>query len=237
MSLQSTVNGLMKTGSTDAYLTRIWSTCSKMLTINSIKEKVKDLFFVVNDSTLPLPNVLEYVQFSSEQMLVVSVVENKDEIDSLGELYAHFLIEGHSHTTHYVNMAEEFPIDKDVDTRVAAVLSRCSRSVEDTNIIVLVDISLKKKDTATPPPNQQSSTSSDLQRHLQAKTLPDGSAVSELVLSPARILKKLLEKLLVDGGKTVVILADSAETMVFTSLFEEVSLSVKQVCIYLLITN
>jgi hypothetical protein len=115
-SFQHTLNGLMSTESTDEYVTRIWSTCPSMLTIHGTKGKDEDnLTYIIDDSNSPLPvtSVLECVQNSSKQMLEVSIAERKGVNASFGDLYAHFLIEGHTHTTHYVSMSKEFPGDKD----------------------------------------------------------------------------------------------------------------------------
>jgi hypothetical protein len=137
-SLQNALNDRMNTGSTDAFATRIWSTCARMLRINGMKEKDNDTSFIVNDSPLPLSSVLECVQNSNQQMLIVSVAEKK--YGNFGELYAHFLVEGHSLTTHYVSMSKEFPTNKDIYTAIVTVSLRCNKSVNKTKIVVLVDI-------------------------------------------------------------------------------------------------
>jgi hypothetical protein len=212
-SLQNTLNELMSTESTDAYVTRIWSTCSRMLSINGIKGKDEDdLTYVSNDTTcsLLLPCVLERVQQSRNKMLKVTVSNQQELKVSFGDLYAHFLIEGHTHTTHYVSMSREFPDDYDVDTRLIDVSSRCKNSVRHTKTIVLVAFDFAKKKEKG---SSQTGTS-------------DG-------LKQSNILKKLLERLLIDGINTVVVLTTHDETTTFPSVLEEVNLGVKEVTLFI----
>jgi hypothetical protein len=152
-SLQNTLNGRMKTGSTDAFVTRIWSTCARMLEINGLKENYNDTSFIVNNFTLPLPSVLECVQNSDQKMMTVSVTEKK--YGHFGELYAYFLIHGHSQTTHYVSWSKEFPMDRDINTATVSVSLRCKKSVNKTKIIVLIDIASTKINDADHVQNKQ----------------------------------------------------------------------------------
>jgi hypothetical protein len=240
ISLQNALNELMKTGSIrEAYVTRIWSTCSSVLTIKKPKEQDKEHFFIVDDSHLPLPDVLKCVQLSSKQMMTVSVAVEAEKNHCFGELYAYFLIMGHLHTTHYVNMSEEFPMHTHVNTRIAELSSRCNESVNNTKILVLVEVdSINKEKEATHCPREQQSTST---RALQAvETQIDASEVSQPEISLPDILKTLLVKLLTDGNKIVVLLTNVDERMAFSPLFKAVQSQIdKQVSIfyYLIITK
>jgi hypothetical protein len=148
-SLQNTLNGLMKTGSADEYFTRMWSTCSSMLKINGVNDKDEDeLMYTIDDSTtpLPLPSVLQCIQQSSNQLLKVTIADQKGVKASFEDLYAHFLIELHTHTTHYVRISQEFPLDKDFNTQLNCVSSKCKSAVK-TKTIVMVELdSTEKKD-------------------------------------------------------------------------------------------
>jgi hypothetical protein len=240
ISLQNALNELMKTGSRDAYVTRLWSTCSSVLTIKKPKEQDKEHFFIVDDSHLfivddshlPLPDVLKCVQLSSQQMMTVSVAVEAEKNHCFGELYAYFLIMGHTHTTHYVNMSEEFPINTHVKTRIAELSSRCNKSVDNTKILVLVEVaSINKEKEAAHCPREQPSTST---RALQAETQIDTPEVSQPEISHPDILKALLVKLLTDGNKIVVLLTYADEKMVFSPLFKEVQSQIdKQVSIFI----
>jgi hypothetical protein len=211
----------MKTASGDEYVTRIWSTCPSMLKIHGIKGKGKDHSFIVEDCSLNMSSLLEHIQYSSKQLLQVSVAEKKDKKNYFGELYAHFLIECKTHTTHYVNIDAE--IENDTNTSIARVALRCSKSVNKTKIIVLVEIAstLRKKET-DPRPNEKPSTSTG-----QIKS--GSKAAIQKCLNPADILRKLLEKLLIDGVDTVVVLTAPDQTMAFSTLFEKVSQRIKKV--------
>lgn len=216
-SLQNNLNELMKTRRTDAYVTRIWSTCSSMIKINGTKKEVEDNHFIVDDApqSHSLRSLLQCVQDSSKQIMKVRLEDKKYVNDYFGELYAYFLIQGHTHTTHYVSMAEEFPSDKDFKTSIARVSSRCKKSVKDTKIIVLVNVDSTKKDATAPVTFASEQT---------ATTSAQNSRSRE-------ILKSLLESLLmIDGVNTVVLLTDNPdESMSLPTLFEEVIQIVKEV--------
>jgi hypothetical protein len=187
----------MNTGSTDACVTRIWSTCSSMLTMRGNGKKDEDeLTYFINDSTKPLPlrSVLKCAQESTEEMLKVTVKEQKEVKASLfGDLYAHFLIDGHTHTTHYVSMSQEFPDYEDFNTNLTVVSSRCKTFVNKTKAIVLLAVdSTEKKGEGR------------------------------------NILKKLLERLMIDGNK-VILLTDPNDTIAFPTLFKDVKQMVKEV--------
>jgi hypothetical protein len=217
-SLQEALNRLMNTGKKDTYVTRIWSTCSRMLTMKGFKGKVQDkLTYIIDDSTSPLPSlsVLECVQKSSKRILKVTVSERKGVEANFGDLYAQFLIEGHTHTTHYVSMSREFPVDKDINTKVTDVSLRCKVPVSETKIIVLVALDFKEKKSEG-----------------ENASLTSVVSDSEVTRRPTKeILKTLLERLLVDEIDCVVVLANSDETIAQPSLFEEVIQNVKEVCI------
>jgi hypothetical protein len=137
----------MKTGSTDKYITKLWSTCPTMLKIKSMKGKVEDnLTYYVDDddaSPLPLPSVVECILGSSKRMLKVTVDkkrETREEFSYFGELYARLLIEHPLHIPHYVSMSKEFPKDKNVATNIETVARRCNKSIGNTEIIVLIEL-------------------------------------------------------------------------------------------------
>jgi hypothetical protein len=220
-SLQNSLNEIARTGGRESYVTRIWSTCSRMLTIKGFKDQDEDKHtYVIDDCILPLPRVFECVQHSGKKLLRVSVAEKKEKKDYFGELYAHFLIEGHTHTTHYVNMAEEFSILKDISSSIDDVSSRCNKSDNNTKIIVLIDLSsMTKKKNADPEQYVQSRTSTgSVLSGSQEDATPEVLKLS----SAADILKRLLEKLLVDGVDTVVVFTDADEKIALPTLFEEV---------------
>jgi hypothetical protein len=208
-SLQDALNGLMKTESTDGFVTRIWSTCPRMLTIIGCKGKADDnLSYIIDDSTshLPITSVLERVQGSSKQVLKVSITGQKvgGASFSFGDLYAHFLIEGHKHTTHYVNMSDEFPIDEDIqdfDTELTAVSLRCKKSVSETKIIVLVELDSTEKKEGTSDKSASFANSEQ--------------STSELRRPASReiLMNKLKERLLKDGIHTVVVLTNPNMTL------------------------
>jgi hypothetical protein len=229
LSLQNTLNGLMNTASKDTLVTRLWSTCPSMLTIHGIKGKNEDkLAYIIDDSTLPLPlsSVLKRVLESSLQMLKVTVAEQKRVNASFGDLYAHFLIEGHTHTTHYVNLSKEFPINTDVDAKLTALSSKCMNSVYNTKIIVMVECdSTEKTDGDLNPTvtSEDSEQSTSKEFEIASRTNKE--------LTCKEILKKLLERLLIDGIDKVLVLTNPDGTMAFPSLFEEVIQKVKEVSI------
>jgi hypothetical protein len=192
-SLQNTLNELMKTGSTDAYLTRFWSTCSKMLELKGWKGKNEDNLSYIVDDPIPdmcLPSLLKHVQQSSKRMLRVTVEEQKEVKEYAGHLYAYFLIEGHTHTTHYVSLSREFPRyikDKDFNQKIEDLSVRCKNNVYNTKAIIVmvaVDFHVKKE-----------------------------ALVSEQLPLTEKILQKLIQILLQDGINTVVILTNPGDTI------------------------
>jgi hypothetical protein len=227
-SLQEALNRLMKTESTDEYVTRIWSTCPKMLTIVGCKGKADDkLTYMIDDSTshLPMTSVLQRIQDSSKQVLKVSIAEQKEGEASFSfeDLYAHFLIEGHKHTTHYVNMSDEFPIDRDIqdiDTKLTAVSLRCKKSVSETKIMVLVDLDSTEKKRGISNQNVTLATSSE-----QSTSCTEKRKHSRDIL-----IKKLLERLLKDGIDIVVFLTNPYMTFA-SNLFKDVIASDTKVSI------
>jgi hypothetical protein len=149
-ALQNSLNRLMSTGSNDDYVTRMWSTCSSMLTIDGFKEIDEDrVKYIIKDSTKPLPkrSVFKCIQESTEKELRVTVQEhtgvNKD--SPFGDLYAHFLIEEHTHTTHFVSMSQKFPNLKIDNTNITGVSSKCKKSVSNTDTMVLVAVDSTEK--------------------------------------------------------------------------------------------
>jgi hypothetical protein len=213
-SLQDALNGLMNNGSTDEYVTRIWSTCPRVLMIVGCKGKADDnLTYIIDDSTshLPMTSVLECVQDSSKQVLKVSIAEQKGgEVSiSFGDLYAHFLIEGHTHTTHYVNMSDEFPIDGDIDTKLTAMSLRCMNSVKETKIIVLVEVDSTERKEGSSNQNDTFATS-------------EHSTCVEISL-----MNKLEERLLKDGIDTVVVLLNPYMTLPSNLLKEVIPTATK----------
>jgi hypothetical protein len=224
ISLQDALNGLMNNESTDEYVTRIWSTCPRMLTIIGSKGIDEDnLSYIIDDSTthLPMTSVLERVQDSSKQVLKVSIPEQKGGGASFyfGDLYTHFLIEGHAHTTHYVNMSEEFTVYKDFNTELAAVSSRCKNSVNETKIIVLVELDSTEKKKGISNQNVTLAISSSEQ---------STSVTEKRKYSRDILIKKLLERLLKDGIDIVVFLTNPYMTFA-SNLFKEVIPSDKKV--------
>jgi hypothetical protein len=225
-SLQNALLGLMNTPSKDEYETRLWSTCPGMLSIDGVKGKNEDKLesYIIDDSNCPLSltGTLECVQNSVKQLLKVSVSGQTEVNDCFGDLYAHLLIEAHTHTTHYVNISKEFPIDKDIDTQLSALSPRCKISVSKTEIIVLVEFESTEEtqrsliETNTTEDSEQSTTKE-----------------SKIVTRPMEILNKLLERLLIDGIHKVVVLTNRDITMAFPRVFEEVMLRVEEVSIYL----
>jgi hypothetical protein len=225
-SLQHALLGLMNTASTDEYVTRLWSTCPGMLSIDGVKgiNEDKHKTYIIDDpnSALSLTGALDCVQKSDKQLLKVSVSGQTEGNDCFGDLYAHLLIEAHTHTTHYVNISKEFPKDKDIDTQLSALSPRCKISVSETEIIVLVEFD----------------STEQTQRSLNETNTTEGSEQStskesKIVTRPMEILNKLLERLLIDGIHKVVVLTNRDGTMAFSRVFEEVMLRVKEVSIYL----
>jgi hypothetical protein len=215
--LQNAVNGLMSTGSTDANVSRIWSTCPSMLTIHGIKGKAQDnLKYIIDDSNNPLPlsSVLERVQKSSkkQKMMLVTVREQKEVRAYSEDLYAHFLIEGNTHTTHYVSMSKEFPLDQDLDIVHTDVSLRCKKTVSDTKSTVLIgfDYTDKKEEGLN-----QADTTSVSSEQSTAK-------FSEISRRTKEMLKTVIKQLLQDGIDTVIVLTNPCEQMDVTSLLEEV---------------
>lgn len=225
-SLQSTLTKLMETGTTDAYVTRLWSTSSSLISINRTNTDVEDYFYIVDDDSQSqsLCSVLEYVQNSSNKIIAVRVAENKYVNDYFGELYAYFLIQGHMHTTHYVSMAEEFPGSKDSATRIARVSSRCKKSVKDTKIIVFVNVACTKKKDAEAPDQE-------VETLLNATSVTDQTTNSSKI--SGEIWSNLLERLLIDGVNTVVFLTDNPdESMELPTLYNDVIQRVKEVSMH-----
>jgi hypothetical protein len=184
-ALQNSLNRLMSTGSNDGYVTRMWSTCSSMLTIDGFKEKDEDrVKYIIKDSTEPLPkrSVFKCIQKSTEKELRVIVQDykgvNKD--SPFGDLYAHFLIEGHTHTTHYVSMSQKFPDLKVDNTNITGVSSKCKKSVSNTDTMVLLAVDS-----------------------------------TENTQEGRELLQKVVKRLLIDGIDKVVLLAnpDAATTL------------------------
>jgi hypothetical protein len=211
-SLQHKLNELMTIRSTDAYVTRIWSTCSSMLTIDGIKGKDEDEpIYTIDDSTkhLPPPSVLQCIQQSSNRMLKVTTAGQRGVKASFEDLYAHFLIEGHTHTTHYVSMSQEFPDHEDDSTNIAGVASRCKKSVAKTKTIVLVALDSAEK-----------------KLEVSNQTI---TPVASEGFSAKKIVSELLERLLIDGINTVVVLTNPAENTDLSNLFDEVNQRIKEV--------
>jgi len=151
---------------------------------------------------MSLPSLLEHVQQSSKQMLRVTVEEQKEVKEYAGHLYAYFLIKGHTHTTHYVSLSREFPLnikEEDFDTKIDDLSERCKECVPNTKAIVLVAVDFPVK--------------------MEAGSRLD----SEQLPRTDNILKKLVEKLLQDGINKLVILTNPGDTINLPSLSKKVN--------------
>jgi hypothetical protein len=172
-----------------------------MLKLIGWKGKNEDnLTYIVDDpiSHMSLPSLLKHVQQSSKQMLRVTVEEQKEVKEYAGHLYAYFLIQGYTHTTHFVSLSREFPTffnNRDINKKINDLSKRCKKFVPNTKaIIVLVAV--------------------DFPVNIEAGS----RLVSEQSPRTANILEKLIEKLLKGGINTVVILINPGDTINLPSL-------------------
>jgi hypothetical protein len=220
-SLQHNLNRWMRTGSTDKYVTRIWSTCPSLIKIDGLKRN-DERTYIFDNTTSPVDvtRILKCVQKSNKQMLIVA--EEKGGEASCGDIYTHFLIEGHTHTTHYVSINQEFPDDEDIDSNITDVSSRCRISDSNNKTIVLValDFVENKVEGLNQPGSLDVSKQST-------------SVVSSNKLRPTtwEVLEKLLERLLKDGVGAVVVLTNTDKKAATTNLFAQVDKKVNEVSI------
>jgi hypothetical protein len=222
-SLQHTLIRLMKTGSTDGYMTRLWSTCPSLIKINGLKRNdVDKRTYIFDDTTSPVDvtSILECVQKSSKQMLIVT--EEKGEEASCGDIYAHFLIEGHTLSTHYVSMNQEFPDDEDIDPNITEVSSRCRISDSNNKTIVLVALDFVENKVE------------GLNQTGLLDVLKQSTSVVSNILRPTiwEVLEKLLERLLKDGVGAVVVLTITDKKAAITNMFAQVTKKVNEVSIH-----
>jgi len=152
-------------------------------------------------------------------MLIVT--EEKGEEASCGDIYAHFLIEGHTHTTHFVSMNQEFPDDEDIDSYITNVSSRCRITDSNNKTIVLVALDFVEKKVEC------------LNQTGALDVSEESTSIVPKISRPTawEVLEKLLERLMKDGIGAVVVLTSTDKKAAVTIFFAQLDKKFKEVSI------